>query len=246
MGELGIPAAVALLDITTLSHVGHVRQRNEDHFFSSPAHGLSVVADGVGGQGDGAWASREAIRLFIGALAPQRWPLLRDAKAAIDDALNAAHTTMCAANRSLGAASGTTIAGVWAPLGADGDAIAFNIGDSCVFHFSGGALTKVSHDHSLYQLWVDGGCTGREPGRRSIVQAMGISETLAPYVETFRVRRGESVLLCTDGLSGALSHQQITARLEQAGSSRTACEKLLADVLAGPAADNVTVSVCSF
>jgi len=245
MAETRLAQTACLLDMATVSHIGHARQRNQDFFCTRPDQGLAVVADGVGGQGDGYWASREAIRLFAGNIdcradsAPAR-------EAALLAALRTAHDAMHAHNqRQAGAPSGTTIAGLWAPHGA-GDVTAFNVGDSPVLHFRQGAITQVSRDHSLHQMWLDGGRVGREPGRRTIMQAIGVSSVLSPYFRNFEARPGDIVLICTDGLSGNLPLARMTEILRGVKGSQAICESLLSDVLQGPAPDNVTVSVCCF
>jgi protein phosphatase len=227
-----------------ITHKGHTRARNEDSYFIAAADGLALVADGVGGQGDGAWASTRALELFAPALAGRS---ANQQAEAIGDVLAAVHARMSTETRADNKRpSGTTIAGIWAPNGSKGPATVFNVGDSAVFHFSGGRVTKVSRDHSLYQLWLDGGRVGREPAKRMIVQAMGISDPLSPYIAPLSLSPGDTILICTDGLSGALSPSRMAQLLAEAASSRAACEALLAEVLAGPATDNVTVSVCNF
>ena len=233
------------IDVAGTSHQGHARRRNEDSFLIAPAKGLALVADGVGGQGDGAWASHRALELFIHRM-ESVGPAKR-AETAVLNILQFVHDKMYAEARAReGRPSGTTIAGLWAPQGSTGPVTIFNIGDSPVFHFSRGKLGKVSKDHSLHQLWVDGGCTGPEPSKRSIVQALGISDQIAPHVATFRVLAGDAVLICTDGLSGAIGTERMSALLVHAIGSQAACNALLNDALAGPAKDNVTVSVCRF
>ena len=238
-----------LLDMAGASHLGHARRRNEDCCFHARAQGLAVVADGVGGQGDGAWASQRAVELFCGRMMGlSATPSGQDAReAAILQGLQFTHEAMRAENRGgSDKPSGTTIAGIWAPEGAAGPVIAFNVGDSPAFHFSKGRMTKVSRDHSVYQLWLDGGRVGKEPGKRMIVQAVGISEQLSPHIVSFPVLPGDAVLICTDGLSGAMETGRIGEFLARAQSSQNACDLLLEDALAGAARDNITVSVCYF
>jgi protein phosphatase len=227
------------------SHLGHTRQRNEDSYFIAAQRGLGIVADGVGGQGDGAWASRRAVELFVHRLG--ELPGGFDDRLIVEEALRAVHERLSSETRAQsGKPSGTTIAGVWAPVGSRAPATIFNIGDSSVFHFSGGDLTKVSRDHSLYQLWLDGGRTGREPAKRVITQALGISGQLSPYIIQIRLRPGDAVLVCTDGMSGAIGTERMRELLAGTRNAHEACESLMAEALAGRATDNITVSVCCF
>lgn len=236
--------ATLVRGFAAVTHPGHTRPRNEDSYFIAARDGLALVADGVGGQGDGAWASKRATELFAPALAGRS----ADKQAeAIGEVIAAVHARMSTETRAGNKRpSGTTIAGIWAPHGSKGPATVFNVGDSPVFHFSKGRIAKVSRDHSLYQLWLDGGRVGREPARRMIVQALGISDPLSPFIAPLSLSSGDAILICTDGLSGAMSPSRMAQVLAEATSPRGACETLLEDVLAGPAMDNVTVSVCSF
>jgi protein phosphatase len=227
------------------SHLGHTRRRNEDSYFIAAAKGLGLVADGVGGQGDGAWASRRAVELFVDKLG--------EASGGSDDprrilgVLESVHSQMFTETRAeQGKPSGTTIAGIWAPKGSAAPATVFNVGDSAVFHISRGQFTKVSRDHSLYQLWLDGGQLGREPAKRVIMQALGISDQLSPYIVQLRLLPGDVVLICTDGLSSAVPLERMKDLVLRAPNAHCACELLLDEALAGPARDNVTVSVCCF
>jgi protein phosphatase len=236
--------ATIVRGFAAVTHQGHTRPRNEDSYFLAASDGLALVADGVGGQGDGAWASKRAMELFAPTLAGRSASRQSEA---IGEVLASVHARMSTETRADNKRpSGTTIAGIWAPNGAAGPATVFNVGDSPVFHFSQGRIAKVSRDHSLYQLWLDGGRVGREPAKRMIVQALGISDPLTPYIAPLTLSRGDRILICTDGLSGVLSPSRMAQVLAQATSSRDACEALLEEVLAGAATDNVTVSVCNF
>lgn len=231
-------------NFAAVSHPGHVRPRNEDSYLIVAGKGLALVADGVGGQGDGAWASKRAAELFAPALSEAS---AADQEEKIGTALVAVHGRMFQETRADGAKpSGTTIAGIWAPKGNAGPATVFNVGDSSVFHYSKGRIAKVSRDHSLYQLWLDGGRVGREPGKRMIVQALGISDQVSPYIAPLTLLPGDAILICTDGLSGVLPPSRMAQLLAEHPGAQGACDALLNEVLSGPAADNVTVSVCCF
>lgn len=233
------------LDFAAVSHLGHSRTRNEDVGYVASERGLAIVADGVGGQGDGAWASRRAVDLIVHRLKPLGASDAREAT--MMELLQQVNRQMSAETRSLNMEpSGTTIAGIWAPHGEESPVIVFNVGDSSVFHLSSKGMSKLSQDHSLYQLWIDGGRVGREPGKRVIVQAMGISEHLTPHLASVRICKGESMLLCTDGLSGAVSIERMAVVMAEEESSKTVCDVLLCDALAGAATDNITISICRF
>lgn len=102
----------------------------------------------------------------------------------------------------------------------------------------------MSHDHSLHQLWVEGGKIGTEPSKRVIVQALGISPLVTPYVVSFPILPGTVMVACTDGLTGTLTPEDIGGVLDGCNSAAKAASALVQMVLAGRARDNVTVAVC--
>lgn len=234
-------------DIATASHRGHVRARNEDAWAGDGRLGLMLVADGVGGQGDGKRASSRAIRLVLRFIVRSaRWTDIRTVERrerAVARALNFAHERLRRDNRPDATASGTTIVGLWLPVGVD-LATAFNVGDSSLLHFSAGGARKISRDHSIHQLWLEGGKVGAEPAKRLIIQALGISPVVAPHIVSFPAIPGSVMLACTDGLTGTLDSARIASIMASSGTAAKGAAALVKEVLAGQARDNVTVAVC--
>lgn len=178
--EQGSPLSTGR-DLAIASHRGHFRTRNEDAWASDSDLGVMLVADGVGGQGDGGYASNRVIdlvmRFIVRSVRRTGSPDVTQREKIVARALNFAHKRLHRENQrdALAKPSGTTIVGLWMPVGAD-MATAFNIGDSSLIHFWAGGAQKVSRDHSLHQLWLDGGQVGTEPSKQFIVQALGISQ----------------------------------------------------------------------
>jgi serine/threonine protein phosphatase PrpC len=240
---------IPVRDVATASHRGHVRARNEDAWASDARLGLMLVADGVGGHGDGRRASTRAISLvlrFITRSARRTGTgTVAQRETIVTRALEFAHEQLRRENRRDGQnkPSGTTIVGLWLPVGGD-MATAFNIGDSSLLHFWAGGAQKKSRDHSLHQLWLEGGGIGTEPSKRVIVQALGISAAIAPHIVSFPVVPGSVIVACTDGLTGTLAPERIASLLAGIPSAAEGAAALLKEVLAGRARDNVTVAVC--
>jgi serine/threonine protein phosphatase PrpC len=234
-------------DIAAASHRGHVRARNEDAWATDGRLGLMLVADGVGGQGDGKRASSRAIRLVLRFIVRSaRWTNIRTVEQRekiVARALSFAHQRLQWNNRPDDKASGTTIVGLWMPAGCD-LATAFNVGDSSLLHFWAGGARKMSRDHSLHQLWVEGGKLGTEPSKRVIVQALGISPAIAPHIVSFPAIPGSILVACTDGLTGTVDLDRIAGIVAGTATAEAGAAALLKEVLAGRARDNVTVAVC--
>jgi protein phosphatase len=244
-----VPQGASLaLDISALTHSGTVRNRNQDAWAVDKCIGLLLVADGVGGQGDGSWASQRAVQL-VGSYLRRATRYVRPRTGESRERLVRSAVEFCSRQMRRqavpvgGKPSGTTLVGFWAPAGADG-ATVFNVGDSSLFRVTVGGITKISHDHSLHQIWMDGGRVGTEPSKRVITQALGISAEIHPHVASLVVARGDSFVACTDGLTGALSRPEIGAIVLANGSAAEGTRALLADALQHKARDNVTAAVC--
>ena len=234
-------------DIATASHRGHVRARNEDAWASDSRLGLMLVADGVGGQGDGKRASSRAIRLMLRFIVRSaRWTNVRTAEQRekiVARALRFAHERLLLDNRLDAKASGTTIVGFWMPVGVD-LATVFNVGDSSLLYVWGGVARKISRDHSLHQLWLEGGKIGTEPPKRVIVQALGISSSVAPHIVSFPAIPGSVTVACTDGLTGTVDSDRVAEIMAGSTTAAQGASALVKEVLTGRARDNVTVAVC--
>lgn len=217
------------------SHRGRVRSNNEDAFAVSaaldtnehwtgviPANGWALIADGMGGHAAGQVASRLTVECLSNLAG-----LLRD-EDGIEESLTAVHAAIFAAMRvnvSL-AGMGTTVAGV--VLSPD-DALCFNVGDSRIYHF-GSKLSLLSEDHV-----IDG---------HVLTQCLGgLNEQDVPEPATLRIKwkKGQRLLLCTDGLTDMLDDDEIATIM---GRARTSPAEALVDAaLNAGGHDNVTVIV---
>lgn len=236
-------------DFSGISHNGTVRAHNQDAWSVDAGAGLLLVADGVGGQGDGSWASTRAVSLvgrYLRRAARYSQPHDGESRERIVQTAIAfcsqymhRHTVLVG-----GKPSGTTLVGFWAPPGHCGNATVFNVGDSSLFRITRSAITKVSRDHSLHQLWLDSGKIGTEPSKRVITQALGISPEIQAHVASVPLAAGDSFVACTDGLTGALSRPEIGEIVRLSETAREGTRALLDDALQHLARDNVTAAVC--
>lgn len=221
------------------------RSRNEDAF-RIPAEAepvpLLAVADGMGGHAAGAVASR----LVIGGLnevlpsLPYSDPVdfLRRAVQAVNlDVYRAAQDDP----RLLG--MGSTL--VCALLYPD-KFYAANVGDSRLYRFDGEALFRITTDHSLVEMLVqEGQITPEEawhhPKRNLITRAMGPAEHVEPDIFEESWKAGDMLLLCSDGLSGSVSPEQLRRVLASPDSPEEKCDALVQLALDEGATDNITV-----
>ena len=268
-----VPGEV-IVNVFGRTDVGRVRDHNEDAFLVADltadnaslqpevrthlvgSHGsLFMVADGLGGAAAGEVASELAILTVQSELraqwrsAPERTPevFARAIKSAAE-AANAkifAYAVEHPESRGLGTTA--TIAGLL------GDTLYLaQVGDSRAYLVRNGVALQITKDQSLMQRLIEAGELTPEEAERSerrniILQALGPEPTVKIDLTYQKVRRGDTLVLCTDGLSGLVRKDEIAEILQESnGDLLTACRELIdrANENGGP--DNITVIVARF
>lgn len=218
---------------TARTHIGCVRQVNEDRFLDRPDRGLWAVADGMGGHSAGDLAATAAIRA-LADLADGADAITREGICA---ALDRANAEIMGFPRL----SGATLAG----LVIDDDRFsAFWIGDSRAYLFRAGALQRLSHDHSVVQELIDAGALAPDraalhPQANVVTRALGTGAR--PEIDWLEgaVEPGDLFLLCSDGLCGPVSDAAIAAELATHGPD--AADPLIRRALDVGGPDNITL-----
>jgi len=220
------------------------RPSNEDAFLIDAAGGVFIVADGMGGHNAGEVASElavEAIREHVTDEASRTASGLEAAvKAANRNILEAA------ARRPECAGMGTTVAA--ALVTATGVLLA-SVGDSRIYRFSEGRLTQLTQDDSwIARLLSEGvpltqGEIERHPMRHVLTDVVGTRADLAPHAEEHAFGPGDTMLLCSDGLYGALRADLLAELLGTGESVSAVAEALVSTAVAHGATDNVTAVV---
>lgn len=224
------------------SHQGRRRSLNEDGYLATGR--VFFVADGMGGHEAGEVASSEALAALSGlADIEQVEPAL------VEAFLEAAQQRVRAIETESGNAPGTTLTGVLVDEREDVPYWLFvNVGDSRTYILSNGVLSQVSVDHSEVQELVDAGTitmeeARRHPRRNVITRALGAQQDVRADFRYIPVTLHDRVLICSDGLTGELTDEQITTiLLEQPDPERAAGHLVNAAIQAG-GRDNITVVV---
>ncbi|WP_394552424.1 PP2C family protein-serine/threonine phosphatase [Agromyces sp. MMS24-JH15] len=187
------------------SDVGRVRSVNEDSFLAELP--VFLVADGMGGHARGDAASSTVVETFRRHLAtglPATPEQVLDAIHSANDAVRA----LSAVGEEGTAVAGTTLTGV--ALVDSGEGVlhwmAFNVGDSRVYHWDGRRLEQVSVDHSAVQELVDAGViraadAETHPDRNVITRAIGAEDFVDPDVWLLPASGRQTFLICSDGLT---------------------------------------------
>ncbi len=224
------------------THVGGVREHNEDAFFVSPD--VCVVADGMGGHEAGEVASQLVTHIVADVFGAHQLDVAELPR--FVSALNAAVLRKGAENNTRG--MGTTVVGV--AIAENGDtpsAVVFHVGDSRCYRLANGVMKQLTSDHSHVQELVQAGRITPEealthPLRNVITRALGADVAVEA---DFHVLDEENcrILLCSDGLSGEIDDDRIWDLLNSHGDPTAAAVALIDAVLEGPARDNVTAIV---
>ncbi|MGH7682327.1 MAG: PP2C family protein-serine/threonine phosphatase, partial [Candidatus Eiseniibacteriota bacterium] len=204
-----------------------------------------AVADGMGGAAAGEQASRgalvEALQLILRS---PKWLLSLDDPATRESDIQAffdrmklyfagMHAALLrkAAEDPSVAGMGTTATVVYV-LG--GDLFVVHVGDSRAYLHRDGALRRITHDHTVAQSLADSGKIAQEevdthPRRHVLTQVVGGSGGwFRAEMHHLRLQSGDTVVVCTDGLTGTASDEEIAQVLTKARSSDAACDTLLA------------------
>jgi Serine/threonine protein phosphatase len=218
------------------------REGNEDAYLAEAP--VYLVADGMGGYDAGDRASAavvDAFRDVVAGRADADVGLVADALLAAGD-----RVARVAANTLRGA--GSTVAGaVLVRHEGTPHWLVFNVGDSRVYRFAGGALDQLTVDHSLGQAMVSRGQLRPEdlatfPGRNVITRAIGASDSMADSW-LVPVSRGERLLVCSDGLHSEVGHAAIREVLARDGDPEETARELVDLANANGGRDNITVVV---
>ncbi|WP_438853364.1 PP2C family protein-serine/threonine phosphatase [Agromyces sp. M3QZ16-3] len=227
-----------------VSHVGRVRASNQDSGYAGRR--LFLVADGMGGHAGGDVASAIATRRI--AEADGDYDSSAEAAAALESALLSANRNLeeTVAEHSELTGMGTTTS---AMLVQQDRVVIAHIGDSRVYLFRSGELSQVSTDHTFVQRLVDAGrITAEEamvhPRRSVLMRVLGDVEA-SPEIDTLVIdtHPGDRWMLCSDGLSGVVSFDDIHEMLSADAGAKQVADRLVKASLDGGAPDNVTVVV---
>jgi serine/threonine protein phosphatase PrpC len=229
-----------------LTHIGLVRQRNEDAFLELPDLGLWAVADGMGGHEAGDFASASIVTA-LSAIDPA--PDLGDLVEAAADELDAVDAALRARAAKLGPAA--VIASTVVVLLANADEFAcLWAGDSRLYRWRpgqpAGEFRQLTADHSKVQEMVEAGLLRPEEAHRHPYSNIVTRSIGGGRLEFGRlrdtVRPGDRFLLCSDGLTNMVGDAEIAQELA-AAPPREAALRLRDHVLARGAVDNVTIVI---
>jgi serine/threonine protein phosphatase PrpC len=225
------------IEVGSALDIGRVREKNDDSILIDPP--LYIVADGMGGHRGGDVASQLALATIEQLASEGRGTLpdhVRGANRAVwdrsveDERLSGMGTTLTAAQ-------------------IDGaSALIAHVGDSRAYLLREGKLRQLTTDHTLVERMVRSGeITEAEadvhPHKNVLTRSLGTDEEVEVDEDTVALLDGDRLLLCSDGLTGMVTEDQIQAILENSEQPQQAADRLVKAANRAGGIDNISVVV---
>lgn len=224
---------------------GRVRKIDEDAFLADAKHGLFMVADGVGGGRGGEVASRLAVETAAQVLDDQKTNGSREpVPAVIAQMFARAHATIIgrAEQEPVLAGMATTLVLLYCDLSSVWIA---HCGDSRAYRWRGGALERLSRDHSFAEALAQGSASVRanSPFGHVLTRCLGGNGSSEPEIREVEVLAGDRFLLCCDGLTDMVPEPELEALLSRQFRPDESCRRLIDSANAAGGKDNITAVV---
>lgn len=218
-------------------------------FVSGPKGALLIVADGMGGAAAGAVASKLASSYIYESIAAN-WLTDRNNSPnqfashiveAVESANASVHATGSKNPEFRGMGSTATVVGIL-----DGFLYLAQVGDSRAYVVRRGETQQVTRDQSIVQEMLDAGQITEDEAmasqrRNVILQALGANPTVEVDLTYQQIRRGDVIVLCSDGLSGQVRADEIGSAVLTSDDLVEACDELIALANGRGGPDNITV-----
>jgi serine/threonine protein phosphatase PrpC len=239
--QLALPMEAVQRAFVSVSrtHIGLVRPANEDALAERRDISLWAVSDGMGGGAAGNVASGLVVDSLMRVACAERDPVL-----VVRQALAEANAEIYrrAGVLSPAAAMGATVA----VLGAEQTRFfCLWAGDSRLYRFRTGIMSRITRDHRYIQSLLDAGILDEEaaekhPHRNIITRAVGINEDLELDCIQGKIEPGDLFLLTTDGVTAVCRDHELSAIIS-AFSLENAADRIVSTCLERGAPDNLSL-----
>ena len=233
------------MEIGSFTHVGMVREINEDSFMVGD--NFAIIADGMGGHRKGEIASQIAVEVFSETLSGFNSDNYEIPMRGAIDAANSKIFKLAEANSEMFGMGTTVIACVWN----DKEIYVANVGDSRCYLIRNNEIKQISVDHSyVQQLLSQGKITYEEAKKRRdrnlITRAVGCEEETETDIFKIKRENDDIIVLCSDGLSNMIDDSIIKNNLLKKGTMQSKVEKLVKLANKNGGGDNVTLVALKF
>ncbi|MEB3198315.1 MAG: Stp1/IreP family PP2C-type Ser/Thr phosphatase [Candidatus Sericytochromatia bacterium] len=229
-----------------LTDIGKVREINQDYLFADKELGLFMVADGMGGHAAGEKASQTAVQIISGHLtqATQQatnGQLIDEIQGAIQEAnrqiINASMED--ASMRGMGTTATVIVT-------KDDLMYVGHVGDSRAYLIRHRRIDQITDDHSIVAQLVRARAitpqeAARHPYRNVITRCLGMQVDLEADTQQRELKPGDRLLICSDGLSGLVSDDEMLQYVVSSQDPQQTCHDLVQLALERGGSDNISV-----
>jgi len=246
------------MDFGARTDTGRVRETNEDSLRYAPETNLFILSDGMGGQASGEVASRLATDATLAhcleAESNSALPLVGEPIEGVSEASNRLASAIRLANQAVRDAAkekgaegrmGATLAAARV----EGERLSIaHVGDSRIYRLRNGGFERLTRDHSFVaEQMLHGRMTAEEASSSALqsvlIRAIGIEPEVDVDANDELLMEGDTVLLCSDGLTRELSDEQIAGVLGENADAQKAADALVELAKQAGGGDNITVIV---
>lgn len=236
-----------MLKTFSITDIGRKRKINQDYVYSSEQPvgllpNLFIAADGMGGHNAGDYASRLAVNAIVERVSGQKEGETAQILGRAIEWANAAVYEKAGSEAGLEGMGTTVVAAV-----CDKDVLhVANVGDSRLYVVGAREITQITRDHSWVAEMVRRGGLGKEearkhPDKNIITRAVGAEDRVTADFFRVKLREGDLVLLCTDGLTNMLEDEEIRMILNGARDIVEKAEELVRKANEKGGMDNISV-----
>lgn len=246
---------MVLVETFGMSDVGCVRELNEDcfciHGFNGAEKGFCILADGMGGHNAGEVASQATVSF----VSEKMTALLEDGGAGqlparLIEAIEGANEKVyrMSTESSVHSGMGTTTVAAFID---EGIAYIANVGDSRAYMADECGIRQLTCDHSVVDELVKSGTITAEearmhPQRNIITRAVGTEESVKVDAFEYECEEGETLILCSDGLSTMLEDKEIYDIVKEENNAENTVCRLIETAKERGGLDNITVICIKF
>jgi PPM family protein phosphatase len=245
------------IKVARMSHVGMLREHNEDAVASDMSIGVVLLADGMGGYKAGEVASEIAVLMIASELTEAMQSSSRLFKTELNllpesnmlinavEKTNAAIYHVAQIQPECAGMGTTLVAGIFT----DNKLVLGHIGDSRMYRLRGKSFVQLTEDHSLVQEQINAGLLTSAQAKVAknknlVTRALGIDQAVELDIQELDVEVGDQYLLCSDGLSDLISDAEIAQILrEEQANIESAAEKLIEKANEYGGLDNISVVI---
>ena len=231
----------------SVTNIGKRRKLNQDFVYTSEepvGHlpNLFVVADGMGGHKAGDYASKLAVTTMVEEIAGSDETIPEKLLGRAIETANGKVRESAEKMPELEGMGTTVVA-----ASCDGDTLSIaNVGDSRLYIIGGHEIRQITRDHSWVEEMVRRGGLGRDearnhPDKNIITRAVGAEDTVKADFFSVKLKEGDLILMCTDGLTNMLEDEEIRMILDGARDIVEKAEELVRRANENGGMDNISV-----